>query len=75
MWNTSAARLKISVHSSGSGIAQMLYFPAASGCPPTTMFLLSAIVVAVSAPGHHTLPHGTTPPLPKSVRPRALGRL
>ena len=75
MWNTSAARLKISVHSSGSGIAQMLYFPAASGCPPTTMFLLSAIVVAVSAPGHHTLPHGTTPPRPKSVRSRALGRL
>src|SRR2546422_7917248 len=62
MWNTSAARLKISVHSSGPGIAQRLYFPAASGCPPTTMSLLRAIVVAVSAPGHHTLPHGTTPP-------------
>jgi hypothetical protein len=39
------------------------------------MSLLSAIVVAVSAPGHHTLPYGTTPPLPNSVRPRALGRL
>ena len=34
-----------------------------------------SIVVASSAPGHHTLPHGTTPPLPKSVRPRAFGRL
>src|SRR5438309_8146505 len=56
MWNTSAARLRISVHSSGPGIAQRLYFPAASGCPPTTMSLLRAIVVAVSAPGHHTLP-------------------
>src|SRR5712691_3468277 len=58
MWNTSAARLKISVHSSGPGIAQMLYFPAASGCPPTAISLLSAMVVAVSAPGHHTLPEG-----------------
>src|SRR5712691_3499198 len=64
MWNTSAARLKISVHSSAPGMAQRLYLPAASGCPPTTMSLLRAIVVAVSAPGHHTLPHGTTPLLP-----------
>src|SRR5207253_8330803 len=62
MWNTSAARLRISVHSSGPGIAQRLYFPAASGCPPTTMSLLRAIVVAVSAPGPHTVRDGPACP-------------
>src|SRR5881396_556148 len=45
MWNTSAARLRISVHSSGPGIAQRLYFPAASVCPPTTTIALSRAMV------------------------------
>src|SRR2546430_16784535 len=69
MWNTSAARLNISVHSSEPGIAQMLYFPAASGCPPTTMSLLRAIVVAVAGPGHHPLPPPPPPPPPPNRPP------
>jgi len=73
MWKTSAALLKITVHSAGPGIAQMLYLPAGSRCPATSTSRVTAIVVASSAPGHHTLPQGTSSP--NSVRPRAPGRL
>ena len=73
MWKTGCARLKMTVHASGSGIAQTLYVPAARGFPLTCTGVLNEMVVAVSAPGHHTLPQGTS--LPNNSRPRATGQL
>src|ERR1041385_2151095 len=69
VWKTSAALLKISVHSAGPGIAQRLYLPAGGRCPATSTSLVTVIVVASSAPRHHTLPQGTS--APNSLRARA----
>src|SRR6476646_2303098 len=73
LWNTCAARLKMTVHARCSrGTNHNEYSPAFSAWPSINTSWSNETRVAESAPGCQTLSHGTS--FPNNARPRVTGR-
>src|SRR5215207_4176821 len=73
LWNVCAARLRMTVHGAlARGTSHSEYSPCFTSRPSSSTGWSKTMRVAESAPGCHTLSHGTS--CPNNARPRATGR-